>query len=133
VAQVRNYGGALEHPWLSTLWDELGLRKRPHRDGHGWLLPVDLHSFGFKAKKRTGIYIVGAKPGDIPPIPLVLGEATHTIGLWSGRDRTTCRPSIAKREFDSTPPAMAQWLVDVARSVSTPSNPAGPDEKGGLA
>ena len=47
-------------------------------------------------------------------MPLVLGEATHTVGLWSGRAKATCRPSIAKHEYEHTPPELAQWLVDLA-------------------
>lgn len=124
IAQVRQWGGVVEHPWLSTLWDAYGLRpKRTVRswtcgEGDnfgGYLLPVDLFAFGFQAQKRTGLYIVGAQPKDWPAMPLRLGRATHTIGLWSGRDRATCRPSIAKSQFDSTPPEMAEWLVELAR------------------
>jgi len=59
---------------------------------------------------RNGLRISG-KP---PPLPLVLGEATHTVGLWSGCDKATCRPSIAKHEYEHTPPELAQWLVDLA-------------------
>lgn len=146
IEQVRANGGVLEHPWLSTLWDELKLRWNPRdehgrRDEYGWLLPTDLHSFGFAAKKRTGIYIVGLRAAGLPAPPLRLGHATHTIGLWSGRDKATCRPSIAKSQFDSTPPAMAAWLVEIARrsrvaSVSEnaqppvlPDVPAQPDER----
>lgn len=114
MGQVRRWGGVLEHPWLSTLWDEFGLR-HSRKDQWGFMWPVDLHAFGFQAKKRTGLYIVGCEPRDLPPVPLVLGAATHTIGLWSGRDKANCRPSIAKSQFDSTPPAMAAWLVEVAR------------------
>jgi hypothetical protein len=122
MAQVRQWGGVLEHPWLSTLWDECGLRAAG-KDEHGYLYPVDLHSFGFQAKKKTGIYVVGVAPYMLPPTPLRLGEATHTIGLWSGRDKKNCRPSIAKSMFDSTPPLMAEWLVEVARRSETVTSP----------
>lgn len=124
MGQVRAWGGVLEHPWLSSLWDEFGLRpKNPRSAAHviypdafgGFLLPVNLFDFGFQAKKRTGIYMVGCRPSLAPAKPLRLGEATHTIGLWSGRDRGACRPSIAKKQFDATPPEMAEWLVELAR------------------
>ena len=117
MAQVRANGGVLEHPWLSTLWDEYGIRQS-RCDSFGWLLPVDLFAFGFQAKKRTGLYVVSCEPHKAPAIPLRLGEATHTVGLWSGRDKATCRPSIAKRQYDSTPPEMAAWLVELARRTS---------------
>lgn len=118
MAKVREFGGCVEHPWLSTLWDEFDLRGRRHKDSFGgWLLPVDLHAFGFQARKRTGIYVVGVRPQEMPSIPLRLGEATHTIGLWSGRDKATCRPSIPKSMFDQTPREMAEWMVAVARKA----------------
>jgi hypothetical protein len=53
------------------------------------------------------------KPGDRLWVR-VMGEATYTVGLWSGRDKATCRPSIAKHEYEHTPPELAQWLVDLA-------------------
>lgn len=118
MQQVRENGGVLEHPWLSTLWDEYGLRSE-RRDAHGFMWPVDLFDFGFQAKKRTGLYIVGIEPQFLPARPLRLGEATHTVGLWSGRDKDKCRPSIAKSQFDSTPSVMADWLVEISRRTTT--------------
>ncbi len=65
--------------------------------------------------KSTWLYIVGCEPRDIPAIPLVLGEAPCTVGLFSGRDRATCRKEISKPEREGTPPAFAEWLVETAR------------------
>ena len=62
-----------------------------------------------------------ARP-EVPPLPLVLGEATHTVGLWSGRDKATCRPSIAKHEYESTPDELASWLVALAQRCQTRAN-----------
>lgn len=70
---------------------------------------------GVRAQKRTRLYIVGCKPGDIPVMPMALGEATHTVGLWSGRNKAMCRPSISKPEYEGTPPEFARWLIDLAR------------------
>jgi hypothetical protein len=53
-------------------------------------------------------------PGEIPKMPIKLGRATHTVGLWSGRDKATCRQSISKKEFEATPLEFAVWLVDLA-------------------
>lgn len=116
IAAVRKNGGVLEHPWLSTLWAEAGLPQPQSRDAFGgFTLPVSQHWWGHRAKKMTRLYIVGVEPAALPPVPLLLGEATHTVGLWSGRNRETCRPSIAKREYEQSPPAFAAWLVEVAR------------------
>jgi len=116
INAVRTNGGVLEHPWLSTLWDVAGLPEPGRIDEWGgWTLPIDQNWFGHRARKRTRLYIVGVTPQQIPEMPIVLGEATHTVGLWSGRDRSRCRPSIAKWEYEHTPPALAEWLVELAR------------------
>lgn len=116
VAHVRKYGGVIEHPHRSTLWPVAGLPVPGQRDQWGgWTLTVDQHWWGHRAQKRTRLYIVGCEPGDIPVMPMVLGEATHTVGLWSGRNKKTCRPCISKPEYEHTPPEFARWLVELAR------------------
>jgi hypothetical protein len=116
IEKVRLFGGVLEHPWLSTLWGAAGLPEPGMMDEiGGWTLPIDQNWWGHRARKRTRLYIVGVLPRDIPDMPFKLGEATHTVGLWSGRNRETCRPSIAKWEYEHTPPALAEWLCDLAR------------------
>lgn len=123
IEHVRRWGGVLEHPLLSTLWKVAGLPEPGARDPYGgWTLIVDQHWFGHRARKRTRLYIVGCEPADMPAMPLVLGEATHTVGLWSGRDRAKARPSISKPEFEHTPPDFAAWLVEVARRCRRPNN-----------
>ena len=115
IEQVRRWGGVLEHPARSTLWPAAGLPEPGAIDAFGgWTLVVDQYWWGHRARKRTRLYVCGVRPSSIPQMPMALGEATHTVGLWSGRDRARCRPSIAKREFESTPPEFARWLVDLA-------------------
>jgi hypothetical protein len=119
VAQIRAWGGVLEHPALSTLWTVAALPKSGEHDKFGgWTLVADQHWWGHRARKRTRLYICGIKPSDIPTMPMRLGDATHTVGLWSGRDRATCRPSIAKHEYEETPTEFALWLVKLARRTS---------------
>lgn len=115
IEQLRRWGGVLEHPHRSTLWPVAGLPEPGRVDAFGgWTLTIDQNWWGHRAQKRTRLYVVGCEPSDIPDMPLRLGVATHTVGLWSGRNRATCRPSIAKREYEATPPALANWLVDLA-------------------
>lgn len=119
IKHIRRYGGVLEHPALSTLFDVAKLPKPGQRDGlGGWTLIVDQNWFGHRARKRTKLYIVGVEPTEIPAVPMRLGEATHTVGLWSGRDKANCRPTITKPEFEHTPPDLARWLVELARRTS---------------
>jgi hypothetical protein len=116
VAMVREFGGVLEHPHRTTLWEAQRLPEVGERDAFGgFTLVIDQHWWGHRAQKRTRLYVVGCEPVEVPILPLRLGEATHTVGLWSGRDKNTCRPSIGKREFESTPPELAAWLVETAR------------------
>lgn len=121
IDKVRECGGVLEHPQLSTLWRVAGLPERAgERDAFGgWTLYVRQQWWGHRAAKATRLYIVGCDPAGIPDMPMQLGPATHTVGLWSGRDKATCRPSISKAEFEATPPPFAAWLVDLARRCQT--------------
>lgn len=120
VAWIREFGGVLEHPWQSDLRTFPDMPRPGARDAFGgWILPIRQHSFGHLAIKRTMLYVVGCAPHEIPPLPLVLGEASHTVGLFSGRDRENCKPGLPKSEFDKTPPALAEWLVELARRCCT--------------
>jgi hypothetical protein len=121
VALVREFGGVLEHPHRTTLWDAQKLPPVGERDAYGgFTLVVDQNWWGHRAQKRTRLYVVGCEPAEVPTMPLRLGEATHTVGLWSGRDKATCRPSIAKQEYESTPPELAAWLVELAAKCKAP-------------
>lgn len=115
VALVREFGGVLEHPAGSQLWRSQHLPRPGERDSYGgWTLAAPQKWWGHRAEKATWFYIVGVEPHEIPDVPLVLGEASHTVGLFSGRDKAKCRPEIGKAEREHTPPALAAWLVDLA-------------------
>lgn len=115
VALVREFGGVLEHPAASSLWQAQNLPPVGTKDaGGGWTLVIDQNWWGHKAQKRTRLYIVGVEPGEIPPMPLKLGRAEYVVGDV-GRSATGSRPEISKAEREHTPPDLAQWLVDLAR------------------
>jgi len=117
VDQVRTYGGVLEHPAYSTLWDAVNLpRPGCGKDSFGgWSLPVNQHWWGHRAEKATWLYIVGIDPKDLPPIPYRIDEPTHVV---QSRKRQDYRPHISKAEREATPPAFADWLCRVARGTS---------------
>lgn len=117
VALVREFGGVLEHPAESTLWDAQMLpRPGAGRDQWGgWTLPINQHWWGHRAEKATWLYIVGVEPGEIPDMPMVLGKATHCIRPTKSYPRL---PSVTKAEREHTPPDLARWLVDLARRVT---------------
>lgn len=125
VEQVRRFGGVLEHPAWSKLWVRCGLPAPGARDAFGgWTLPIHQHWWGHRAEKSTWLYIVGCMPAELPPVPLVLGEAPFVVST-SGRrkdgSRAGYRPEIKKSEREHTPIELAKWLVELARRCSPQS------------
>lgn len=117
VERVRECGGVLEHPAASTLWPVAGLPDPGAIDEYGgWTLVIDQNWWGHRARKRTRLYIVGCAAIDLPPFPMVLGEATHVVSP-SGNIRKGMpgyRPQLRKAEREHTPPDFARWLVMLA-------------------
>lgn len=112
VQQIIRWGGVLEHPAGSTLWQDMALPPPgQRRDYIGWTLPIDQNWWGHRARKRTWLYIVGCEPRDVPDMPIVLGETTHVV---QSRRRTDYRPHITKPEREHTPIELARWLVELA-------------------
>lgn len=113
VRTVRAFGGVLEHPAHSTLWADMRLPPPGARDEHGgFTLGLPQHWFGHKAEKATWLYIAGCSPRELPPIPLVLGEAEYVVSSTRGQ---TKKPELTKPEREATPEPFARWLCDVAR------------------
>lgn len=131
VAQVRRWGGVLEHPESSSLWADQNL-PRPgasHDAFGGWTLPVHQYWWGHRAQKKTWLYIVGCAPRDIPDMPIKLGVADCRIRLDKRRaDGTRIKkgdadyqPLLGDAEREHTPEAMARWLVELARRCAKPN------------
>ncbi|MDD2540060.1 MAG: hypothetical protein PHH28_03330 [Desulfuromonadaceae bacterium] len=115
VDQVRKYGGVLEHPLGSELWSfcDLPLPGRVDSFG-GFTLGINQNWFGHRAEKKTLLYIVGVLPGNIPPVPFTLEYASHVIAR-NNRNKNYRPPLVSKSEREHTPPAFAEWLVDLAK------------------
>lgn len=131
VAQVRRYGGVLEHPECSQLWPDQGLPPPGTRDEYGgWTLPVHQYWWGHRAQKKTLLYIVGCEPCDIPPMPLQLGSSECVIRLDKRRaDGTHIRKGdgdwrhpLGPAEREATPPDFAAWLLELARRCNVQPN-----------
>lgn len=123
VAQVRKWGGVLEHPESSQLWQDQGLPPAGKRDEFGgWTLPVHQYWFGHRAQKKTLLYVVGCEPREVPPMPLRLGVSPCVIRLDKRRADGThirkgdpdWREPLGPAEREHTPPEMAAWLVELA-------------------
>lgn len=126
VAQVRQWGGVLEHPESSTLWADQGLPLTGRDEQGGWTLPVHQWWWGHRAQKRTWLYVVGCAPRGIPDMPLRLGTSDCRIRLDKRRpDGTHIRkgdadyqPLLNDAEREQTPPELAAWLVELARRTT---------------
>jgi hypothetical protein len=110
----------LEHPAKSKLWPNY-LPEPGKTDYYGgWTLPIWQYWFGHRARKATRLYIVGVRPADVPPMPMVLGDAEFVVGT-SGRrkdgSRKKSRPEISKSEREHTPLEFARWLVQLAQET----------------
>ncbi len=108
LAAVNEYGGVLEHPAQSYAWKRYGLT-RPYGPcwqqsllADAWVAAVDQWHFGFPTRKPTWLLYVGPNP---PALPAMLVRATRGCdALWS-------------TEREHTPPAFAELLLGMARSV----------------
>lgn len=112
IFQVRENGGVLEHPSGSKLFKDF-LPAPGCSDAFGWTMAVDQFWWGHKARKRTYLYIVGIEPGQLPVMPIVLGDAPYVCCRTSKNNKN--RPEISKAWRERTPPDFAAWLVEVAR------------------
>lgn len=115
VSLVQLNGGVLEHPAESLLWVHSGLPlpgRAPDLLG-GWTAEIRQCDWGHPAEKRTWLYIIGLHPDDLPPMP-PRAEAAGLIKPRRGVARDG-RRIVTKREREATPPAFAEWLVQLAR------------------
>ena len=123
VEQVRAFGGVLEHPTASKLFRHCGL-PFPNEwiadKFGGFTVEVDQCAFGHVARKNTWLYIVGANRARVViELPRSKGTPTHRVA----RDRRrTARGELKECSAEQrrrTPPAFAEWLVSLARSVDS--------------
>lgn len=95
VEQVRKWGGVLEHPAWSKLWEHCDLPKpgeAPDEFG-GYTVLVNQVDFGHVARKATWLYLVG-----VPRVALLTPprkEPTHWVsGTRAYGMRGTCPPHV---------------------------------------
>lgn len=117
VAQIREFGGVLEHPKKSKLWADQSLPEPGQRDRFGgFTLPIFQSWFGHRAEKATFLYVIGVEPREVPDMPMILGEASHVVSSsrrWY-RGHQNLKPWITHAEREHTPPDLAKWLVQLA-------------------
>jgi len=130
VEQVRNCGGVLEHPAQSNLWGKASKRRKsystrlqgvpdlplpgepPDKYG-GYTIEVNQVDWGHAALKPTWLYIVGVPRAKLPRMPTPRAP-THVI--VRKRSNPNELPELRKSLRHVTPPAFADWLLQVARA-----------------
>lgn len=82
LAAVREYGGIIEHPWLSRAWPHFNLNTPPRAGGWivadflgGWTCCVEQGRYGHYARKPTLLYVCGIDPNDLPELDWGIGES----------------------------------------------------------
>lgn len=110
VEQVRTWGGVLEHPEASRLWDVAGLppiHGLPDQFG-GVSWQVDQFDWGHRARKRTWLYVCGQS--HLPAMPPKRSSGVRIPVEHMGRP-----------ERERTPIDFATWLVSLARGCNSMS------------
>lgn len=134
VEQVRRWGGVLEHPAGSKLWEHCGLPVPPydyweedtsvHDSFGGYTIQIEQVEWGHVARKRTWLYLVGVPREALEAPPFPGREPTHRCGSTTiGReDGSRYRPpsnlkSASAEQRRRTPPLFAEYMVRLARKV----------------
>lgn len=121
VAQVRRWGGVLEHPRHSRLWAHCGMPRpgeSPDASG-GFTIEVFQRDWGHVADKATWLYIVGIEAGDVPGAPMPSPPKVAAYRKTSGRLSSPLE-RMAKSRRHLTPPDFAEWLVELASRCKAP-------------
>jgi len=108
---VRKWGGILEHPAKSGLWNATGLPNPGKHDEYGLAIGVDQWWWDHKASKPTWLYICGINT--LPSVPFKLGEPTHLISNSRNSNRGG-KKLLSRQAREATPREFAKWLVQVA-------------------
>ena len=110
---IRRNGGVLEHPAGSALFNGY-LHKNSYIDSYGgYVISVNQHWFGHRAAKKTYLYIVGCPLSVLPALPLNFNAIECTVSS-SVNIKSRSKKEITKKEREQTPPAFAEWLINVA-------------------
>lgn len=118
VEQVRRWGGVLEHPQGSKLWPECGLPKpgEPPDASGGFSVQVEQVAWGHKATKATWLYFVGVDRNLVERTRRTGGTPTHVVSQTRGKNARGLK-RLGDDVRHLTPPAFAEWLVTLVRTV----------------
>jgi len=117
IHSVNTFGGVLEHPAKSKAFEKYGL-DRPvfgtwlPRSG-GWVTEVWQSAYGHRANKATWLFYKGSSP----PFNLNWEKriGSHQIGFQDKRGKSRNKPTLSKREANSTPLAFRDTLIQLVK------------------
>lgn len=114
VEWLKKCGGVLEHPAHSRLWDACNLPKpgQAHRGNGLWAIEVLQSWWGDTRTKATWLCFSNVNPIFVV-YPLQLHEPHGDRRRWQ---------LMGKQQRSATHPALAQWLVDMARNAGRPAS-----------
>ena len=100
---VNRWGGVIEHPANSRAFKAYAIEPT-------W--EVDQCDWGFRARKRTWLYV---RPSSLMPAPRPLKkQPTHTLTNRKYSDL----PGLSSQARHITPLAFAQWLIELASQAN---------------
>lgn len=124
LASVRKFCGVLEHPAHSKAWPAHGLiTPTPGVNGWqrcidgAWVCEISQAAYGHRARKLTWLLYVGEAPPASPD-----WSRPAWTGVVSGARNNCGRPleqRVWPKEASKTPPAFAEFLVELARNAKT--------------
>jgi hypothetical protein len=125
VEQVRRFGGVLEHPAHSKLWEHCGLPLPGAPTGLFWdyTVEVDQVEWGHACRKRTWLYLVGVPREALERPPFPGRMPTHWCSggrTKSSRSGSPIPPGIKAASAQikrRTPPLFAEYLIRLARAA----------------
>jgi hypothetical protein len=120
VRQVRRWGGVLEHPYGSRLFGRTLPKPGELPDAWGgFTIDVQQVAWGHCCVKPTRLYVVGAPMAHVLAGLRTGGRPTHRMtngprGCSANHELKRASAQQSRR----TPPAFAEWLIDLAARAS---------------
>lgn len=111
AAQVRRWGGVLEHPRRSRLWDVIDAVHA----GAGRYLDIRQVWYGHRAIKSTRLWLVGVELDVEMAFLASADRGVAATATCQGGDRAL--PGMGRPARKLTPARLAEWLVRLAESA----------------
>lgn len=117
ILRIWKYGGILEHPAGSKLWNllSLPLPGKSYDLHKGFSVSINQSWFGHKCTKNTWLYICGINISELPSMPLNFNLITHSI---SSKKSNSGLIEIRKKDRSKTPVELANYLISTINIIN---------------